>query len=185
MTIHIIPRNLIPILNLGGNISSLYQKWSMISIDNIGVGLSSPGAIFKNYNKSYLNLPSIFTRKIFPCVKCLRNFFNLTPKTLKLNISGSTEGKNMKKIYSCSLHLGDSNVVVVVVRGLSLPGSAVWVDSIGAYWYGNVVIMFLIVWEILSQTFWVYYQSCSGLFGGFRDCSRLFGFVRSCSGGII
>ena len=25
-------------------------------------------------------------------------------------------------------------VVVVVVRGLSMPGSAVWVDGIGAYW---------------------------------------------------
>ena len=25
-------------------------------------------------------------------------------------------------------------VVVVAVRGLSMPGSAVWVDGIGAYW---------------------------------------------------
>ena len=25
-------------------------------------------------------------------------------------------------------------VVVIVVRGLSMPGSAVWVDGIGAYW---------------------------------------------------
>ena len=29
--------------------------------------------------------------------------------------------------------VGDVVVVVVVVRGLSMPGSAVWVDDIGAY----------------------------------------------------
>ena len=111
----------------------------MISNDNIDVGLSSPGAIFKNYNKSSLTYRASLQGKIFLCVKCLRNFLNLTPETLKLNISGSIGSKNKKKMYSCSLHSGDSNVVgvdvdvVVVVKGLSMSGSAVWVDDIGAY----------------------------------------------------
>ena len=70
----------------------------MYSIDNIGIFLSFPEAIFKNYNKGYLNLPSIFTREIFSYVlNVLEIFFNLLPKTLKLNISGSTRDKNIKK----------------------------------------------------------------------------------------
>ena len=97
----------------------------MISIDNIGIFLSSPEAIFKNYNKGYLNLPSIFTREIFSCVlNVLEIFFNFGLETLKLNISGNTDYGNIKNIYSYT----------TFVRGLSIPGSAVWVVGIGAYW---------------------------------------------------
>ena len=84
----------------------------MISIDNIGIFLSSPAAIFENYNKGYLNLPNIFTRKFFLCVKCLKifsifscvlnvlEFFSILElETLMLNTYGNTNNKNIKNIY--------------------------------------------------------------------------------------
>ena len=73
----------------------------MIPIDNIGIFLSSPEGIFKNYNKDYLISPSIFTKEIFLIFSCVLNVFEifsiLELKTLKLIISGISNNMNVKK----------------------------------------------------------------------------------------
>ena len=67
--------------------------------------------------------------------------------------------------------VGLGSDVWVVVRGLSMPGSAVWVDGSGAYWYGNVVIY---VFNGLGK-------NRSYLFKSFRTCSSPFNPFQTCS----
>ena len=67
-------------------------------------------------------------------LKIINNMITLPPIIIKVVVSRFfTELIRFETFVVISV-IGLDSDVWVVVRGLSMPGSAVWVDGIGAYW---------------------------------------------------